>query len=200
MFTGIITDVGRVISCDGKHINIHSHFDSKTINIGSSISCDGVCLTVIHVDGEQHSSVLSFEVSPETKRCTTLGGWQTGRLINLERSLKVGEELAGHMVSGHVDGTARVLTREEEGNSVRFWFEARPEHARFIAPKCSIALDGTSLTVNEVEGCRFTVNLIPHTLTVTTWEGKKKGDYVNLEVDMFARYVERILAARSYNS
>lgn len=197
MFTGIITDVGRVLSCEDQRLIIHSHYDPKIINIGSSIACDGVCLSVINVDGDQHSSVLTFEVSPETKRCTTLGGWQSGRLINLERSLKVGEELAGHLVSGHVDGTAQILYREEEGNSVRFKLEARPEHVRFIAPKCSITLDGTSLTVNEVGGCRFSVNLIPHTLTVTTWGSKKKEDHVNLEVDMIARYIEQILVSRS---
>ena len=198
MFTGIISDVGRVISSEGKYLKILSNFDAQSIKIGSSVACDGVCLTVVSVDQDQKSSVLSFETSLETKRCTTLGEWQRDRLINLELSLKVGEELSGHIVSGHVDGTAQIVSREEEGNSIRMKLEARPEHTRFITPKCSITLDGTSLTVNEVEGCRFGINLIPHTLTVTTWGGKKIRDYVNLEVDMIARYVDHILGSRSY--
>lgn len=197
MFTGIITDIGKVISCEGKCIKIFSNYDATTIKIGASIACDGVCLTVVSVEGENNSSVLSFEVSLETKRCTTLGVWQTGRLINLERSITFGEELSGHIVSGHVDGTAQIINKEEEGNSIRLRLQARPEHARFIAPKCSITLDGTSLTVNEVDGYYFGINLIPHTLTSTTWGGKEKGDYVNLEVDMIARYLNRILEFRS---
>lgn len=197
MFTGIITDVGKLVNCEGQYFKILSNFDTTTIKLGCSIACDGVCLTVVGIETELNSSVLSFEVSPETKLCSTLGSWQKGRLINLERSLNVGEELSGHFVSGHVDGTAQVLSHVKDGNSVRFKLEARPEHARFIAPKCSITLDGISLTVNEVDGCCFGVNLVPHTLSVTTWGSKKKGDYVNLEVDMIARYVNRILEFRS---
>ncbi len=197
MFTGIITDIGEVIGREGGRFAIRSHYDPDTIDLGASIACDGVCLTVTSLRPDGQGSAFTLDVSNETLSKTTLGGWAPGRAINLERALKAGDELGGHLVSGHVDGQARILSAMQDGESVRFLLEALPEHARFIAPKGSVALDGTSLTVNEVMGPRFGINLIPHTLTQTTWGRKKPGDLVNLEVDMFARYVARLMEFRS---
>jgi riboflavin synthase len=196
MFTGIITDIGEVIGREGGRFAIRSRYDADTIDIGASICCDGVCLTVTTLRPDGAGSAFTVDVSNETLSRTTLGGWSTGRPINLERALKAGDELGGHIVSGHVDGLARILSIVQDGDSRRFLLETHPEMARFIAPKGSAALDGTSLTVNEVEGNRFGINLIPHTLTQTTWGRKKPGDLVNLEVDMFARYVARLLEFR----
>jgi riboflavin synthase len=196
MFTGIITDIGEVIGREGGRFAIRSNYDAVTIDLGASIACDGVCLTVTSVRPDAHGSAFTLDVSNETLSKTTLGDWRPGRATNLERALKAGDELGGHIVSGHVDGLARILSAAPDGDSVRFVFDASPELARFIAPKGSVALDGTSLTVNEVNGNRFGINLIPHTLTRTTWGRKKPGDLVNLEVDMFARYMARLLEFR----
>lgn len=197
MFTGIITDVGEVTRRDGGAFTIKTAHALGEKDIGASICCDGVCLTVTGVHAEAGGgSMFSVDVSNETSGKTTLCGWQAGRPVNLERALKMGDELGGHLVSGHVDGKARIVSITPDGESRRFLFEA-PEHlARYIAPKGSVALDGTSLTVNEVAGARFGVNLIPHSLTVTTWGAKTPGDEVNLEVDVFARYVARLLEFR----
>lgn len=197
MFTGIITDVGEVVEGKGGHFAIRSGYPAAGIAIGASISCDGVCLTVTSVRaGEAGGSIFTVDVSNETSSKSTLGQWLAGMRVNLERSLTAGDELGGHVVSGHVDGIARLVDVRPDGDSMRLSFEA-PEHlAIYIAPKGSIALDGTSLTVNEVSGTRFGVNLIPHTLTVTTWGRKKPGDPVNLEVDLFARYVARLMEFR----
>lgn len=197
MFTGIITDIGEVVACDGGSFTIRSVYPATSIAIGASIACDGVCLTATVVQADARGSRFSVDASNETRSKSTLGAWAPGRRINLERALKAGDELGGHIVSGHVDGMARIVEVRPDGDSRRFTFEA-PEHlAIYIAPKGSVALDGTSLTVNEVSGTRFGVNIIPHTLTATTWSAKKPGDLVNLEVDQFARYMARLLEFRS---
>ena len=196
MFTGIITDVGEVVVHDGGRFRLRSAYPAASIAIGASIACDGVCLTVTAVNPDGAGSLFDVDVSNETISKTTLGQWAKGRRVNLERALKAADELGGHVVSGHVDGTARIVDITVDGDCRRFSFEA-PEHlARYIAPKGSVALDGTSLTVNEVAGNRFGINLIPHTLTVTTWGAKNPGDRVNLEVDVFARYVARLMEFR----
>jgi riboflavin synthase len=196
MFTGIITDIGEVVARDGGSFTVRSRYPADSIGIGASICCDGVCLTAVTVVADGAGSRFRVDVSNETRAKSTLDGWQPGTRINLERSLKAGEELGGHIVSGHVDGVAEILDVRADGDSRRFLLEA-PEHlALYIAPKGSVALDGTSLTVNEVAGARFGVNLIPHSLTVTTWGGKTAGQFVNLEVDVFARYVARLMEYR----
>lgn len=196
MFTGIITDVGAVKARTGGRFQIETAFKPETIDIGASICCDGVCLTVTGLEPAGAGSVFSVDVSNETCSKTTLDNWEPGRRINLERSLTLGAEMGGHVVSGHVDGMAKIVDIKPDGESQRFSFEA-PEHlALYIAPKGSVALDGTSLTVNEVSANRFGVNLIPHSLQVTTWGQKKVGDNVNLEVDLFARYVARLMEFR----
>ncbi|MGE8943250.1 riboflavin synthase [Leptospira interrogans] len=196
MFTGIITDIGEIVARDDGQFSIRSSYPAASIKIGASIACDGCCLTVTTVQPQGEGSVFTADASNETRSKTTLDGWQPGMRINLERALTAGDELGGHIVSGHVDGKAMIVDIQEDGESRRFTFEA-PEHlARYIAPKGSVALDGTSLTVNEVAGNRFGVNIIPHTLTVTTWGVKTAGQFVNLEIDVFARYVARLLEFR----
>ncbi|MBS9720098.1 riboflavin synthase [Tianweitania sp. BSSL-BM11] len=201
MFTGIVTDIGRVgkISAreGGKRLRIETAYDPATIEIGASISCSGVCLTVVELP-ESQSNARWFDVEAweEALRLTSAGEWSEGTALNLERALKMGDELGGHIVSGHVDGMATIVERTDEGEAVRFTLEAPADFARFIAPKGSIALDGTSLTVNKVDGQRFDVLLIHHSLTVTTWGERKVGDRVNLEVDTMARYAARLVEAR----
>jgi riboflavin synthase len=194
MFTGIVTDVGKVtgLTREGDlRARIATGYDVRTLDLGASIACDGVCLTVV-AKGRDPSDWFEVQVSAETVDKTSLGAWGEGRRVNLERALKVGDELGGHIVSGHIDGTARVVGLHEEGDSTRVLFEAPGHLARFIAPKGSVALNGTSLTVNEVDGRRFGVNLIPHTKAVTTWGEVREGDLVNLEIDTLARYVARL--------
>lgn len=197
MFTGIISDIGEVADRKGGQFAIRSTYDAASIALGASIACDGVCLTVTTVQPHAAGAMFTVDVSNETLSKTTLGDWKAGRRINLERALRAGDELGGHIVSGHVDGLARIVEIRADGESCRFTFEA-PEHlAMYIAPKGSVALDGTSLTVNEVSGTRFGINIIPHTLTMTTWGAKKPGDHINLEIDQFARYMARLLEFRS---
>lgn len=196
MFTGIVTDVGRVLSLEDRgdlRARIATAYDPATIEIGASICCDGVCLTVVAL-GSEPENWFDVDISAETVAVTGIGrnGWHEGKRINLERALKVGDELGGHIVSGHVDGTAEVLSITPEGDSLRYRFRAPGGLAKFIAPKGSVALNGTSLTVNEVEGAEFGVNLIPHTQEVTNWGDVARGDEVNLEVDTMARYVARL--------
>ncbi len=196
MFTGIITDIGTVARAEMRgdlRARIACSYDMGSVDMGASIACDGVCLTVV-AKGEDWFEV---DISAETMEKTNIGrdGWPVGRRINLERALKLGDELGGHIVSGHVDGVARVVEARPEGDSLRLTFEAPPELARFIAPKGSVALNGTSLTVNEVAGNRFGVNLIPHTREVTNWGEVAEGDLVNLEIDTLARYVARLAEA-----
>lgn len=194
MFTGIITDVGTVLALEQRgdlRARIGTGYDVAGIDIGASIACNGVCLTVIAL-GRAPQNWFEVEISAESLGLTNLGGWQPGTRINLERALKVGDELGGHIVSGHVDGLAEVIGLTPQGDSLRVSFRAPDALAKFIAPKGSVALNGTSLTVNEVEGATFGVNLIPHTQSVTTWGAVAVGDLVNLEVDTMARYVARL--------
>ncbi|MCC5974997.1 MAG: riboflavin synthase [Rubellimicrobium sp.] len=196
MFTGIITDIGEVLETrlDGDlRARIATGYDVAGIELGASIACDGICLTVV-ASGRAPRPWFEVQISGETLARTNIGetGWPAGRRLNLERALKVGDELGGHIVSGHVDGVARLIAMEDEGASTRMRFEAPEALARFIAPKGSVALNGTSLTVNEVEGAHFGVNVIPHTKAVTTWGEMAPGDAVNLEVDTMARYVARL--------
>jgi riboflavin synthase len=193
VFTGIITDVGEVVERNGGRYAIRCAYDPETIALGASIACDGCCLTVTSVAPQGAGSTFTVDVSNETLSKTTLGGWTSGTAINLERALRAGDELGGHVVSGHVDGAARILSIAPDGDSLRVRFEVPDDLARFIAPKGSVALNGTSLTVNEASGRTFGINLIPHTLTQTTWGRKTPGDQVNLEVDVFARYVARMM-------
>lgn len=196
MFTGLISDVGEVVAVEGGRYTLRSGYAAASIPIGASIACDGVCLTATTVTGDGAGSRFTVDVSNETRSKTAIGEWQPGTRVNLERSLKAGDEMGGHIVSGHVDGLARILDITQDGESRRILFEAPDHLALYVAPKGSVALDGTSLTVNEVMGSRFGVNLIPHTLTVTTWGAKKTGQLVNLEVDLIARYVARLLEHR----
>lgn len=194
MFTGIVTDQGEVLALrqDGDlRARIGTRYDVGRIDIGASISCEGICLTVVDL-GTAPRNWFDVQISAETVSKTNLSGWQVGSVINLERALKVGDELGGHIVSGHVDGVAEVVGVTPEGDSLRVRFRAPEALARFIAPKGSIALNGTSLTVNEVEGAEFGINFIPHTRAVTTWGTVALGDQVNLEVDTMARYVARL--------
>jgi len=202
MFTGIVTDIGTVAAVrplkEGLSFRIETAYDPATIDIGASIACSGVCLTVTALP-EPASNARWFEVEAweEALRLTTASEWKAGTRINLERALKIGDELGGHIVSGHVDGTAQIVERKDEGDAVRFTLDAPRQLARFIAPKGSVALDGTSLTVNAVSGTRFDVLLIHHSLAVTTWADRKVGDRVNLEVDTMARYAARLAQAAS---
>lgn len=196
MFTGIITDIGTIVGHSDASFQISSSYPAADIAIGASIACDGVCLTVTALEERPEGCIFSVDVSNETRSKTAIGRWAPGTRINLERSLRLGDEMGGHVVSGHVDGIARIIDIQDDDVSRRFSFEV-PEHlAIYIAPKGSVALDGTSLTVNEVNGGRFGVNVIPHTLTVTTWGAKSPGESVNLEVDVFARYVARMMEFR----
>lgn len=191
MFTGIITDIGRIAALERRgdlRARIITGYDTGGIDIGASIACDGVCLTVVALG----DSWFEVDISAETLSKTNLGGWSEGRAINLERALKVGDELGGHIVSGHVDGLAEVIGQSIEGDSTRLRFRVPEALAGFIAPKGSVALNGTSLTVNEVSGAEFGVNLIPHTKEVTNWGAVQVGDRINLEIDTLARYVARL--------
>jgi riboflavin synthase len=197
MFTGLVSDVGevadRTLTQNGGRFALRSSYEAQSIAVGASISCDGVCLTATSVQADGRGALFTVDVSNETLQHTTLGDWQPGRRVNLERSLKAGDELGGHLVSGHVDGVARITSIRPDGDSRRFTFEVAAPLHRLIAPKGSIALDGTSLTINEVEGTAFGVNIIPHTQAVTTWGAMQAGRRVNVEVDVLARYVARLL-------
>jgi riboflavin synthase len=197
MFTGIISDVGQIIditpSGDLRRLRIATAYDVETIPLGASIANSGPCLTVVQVEPREGGSAIAFDVGAEALAVTTLGQWRAGGRVNLERSLRVGDELGGHMVSGHVDGIAEILTRRDFDGMAHFRFRAPKPLAKFIAVKGSVALDGTSLTVNAVEGDTFEVLLIPHTLQVTTWGERRAGDKVNIEVDQMARYAARLI-------
>jgi riboflavin synthase len=208
MFTGIVTDIGEVLSVeprgDLKRLRIACAYDADGIALGASIAHAGVCLTVVAVAREGGRTVFDVDAAAETLAKTTVGTWAAGTRVNLERALKIGDELGGHIVTGHVDGVARILSRDDfcdrapdgrpsiETSMARFWIEAPHELSRFIAQKGSVALDGASLTVNEVEGDRFSILLIPHTLAVTTFGGRAARDALNIEVDMMARYAARL--------
>ncbi len=199
MFTGIVSDVGEIVEItrfgERSRLVVASAYDAASIGVGASIANAGVCLTAVGVEKRGAGSRISFDVGAETLAVTTLGGWGAGDHVNLERPLRVGDELGGHMVSGHVDGVAEIVTRRDFDGMAHFRFRAPKDCAKFIAVKGSVALDGTSLTVNAVEGDEFEVLLIPHTLEVTTWAERKAGDRANLEVDPMARYAARLIEA-----
>ncbi|HUO91652.1 MAG TPA: riboflavin synthase, partial [Rhizomicrobium sp.] len=195
MFTGIVTDVGQVRHIEKRgdtHIVIATHYDVSAIDVGASIACSGACMTVVD-KGNSKDRWFAVTASGETLSKTTLGSWTVGDPVNLERPMRVGDELGGHIVSGHVDDVAEIVRIVPEGESARMTFQAPVALARFIAPKGSVALDGVSLTVNEVDGARFGVNIIPHTFEVTTFGRAKPGMKVNLEIDLLARYVARLV-------
>ena len=192
MFTGIVTDVGtvRAIEQSGDtRIEIETSYDMDDVDIGASIACSGPCLTVV----EKGSGWFAVEASAETLDKTALGNWVVGTQVNLERAMRIGDELGGHIVSGHVDAVAEVVDMTPEGDSMRFSFEAPADFAKYVAPKGSVCLDGVSLTVNEVDGNRFGVNIISHTQSATSFGERKIGDRINMEIDTIARYVARIL-------
>jgi riboflavin synthase len=201
MFTGIVTDVGEIRSVEMRANNLHkltvfTRYPREELVDGASVACSGVCLTVTGTGEENGRTWFAADAADETLRVTTVGRWRAGARINLERPLKVGDELGGHMVAGHVDGLATVIAREDMTDMARIVFRAPRDLARFIAPKGSVALDGISLTVNAVEDDTFSVLIIPHTLSVTTFGALKKGDEVNLEVDTIARYAARLMETR----
>lgn len=198
MFTGIITDLGhvRAIAREGDtRFTIATAYDVEKIPLGASIACSGACLTVVDKgrEGGRGEAWFVVQVSAETLSCTTLGRWRVGSRVNLERALSVGDELGGHILTGHVDAVAVIVAKRPEGASVRFVFEVPATYAKGIAAKGSVGLDGVSLTVNEVDGRRFGVNLIHHTQEHTTFGAAQIGDRVNLEIDVLARYVARLL-------
>jgi riboflavin synthase len=201
MFTGIVTDLGEVRSvkprADNLHrITIYCRYPRAEIVQGASIACSGVCLTVVDAGEEDGRAWFAVDAAAETLAVTSVGRWRHGTHVNLERALKLGDELGGHMVAGHVDGLASVIAREDMTDMARFSLRAPHELARFIAPKGSVALDGVSLTVNAVEGDSFSVLIIPHTLQVTTFGALRKGDDVNLEIDTMARYAARLMDSK----
>ena len=194
MFTGIVTDLGVVKALKQQgdlRARIGTSYDIKGIDLGASIACEGVCLTVVAM-GANDGNWFDVDISAESVSATNITTWAVGRRINLERALRLGDELGGHIVSGHVDGVARIISMTQDGDSTRFVFRAPQDLARFVAPKGSVALNGTSLTVNAVDGCDFGVNIIPHTKEVTTWGDAAVGDTVNIEIDTMARYVARL--------
>ena len=198
LFTGIVSDLGEVLQVNEqaeglRRLSIACGYEPDSIDIGASIACSGPCLTVVERGRKGNRAFFAVDVAAETLRVTTAGGWERGTRLNLERSLKLGDELGGHLVSGHVDGIAELLNREDLPDMARLSLRAPSELARFIAPKGSVALDGVSLTVNEVEGDTFSVLLIPHTLKVTTFGTLRAGMRLNLEVDQMARYAARLL-------
>ena len=195
MFTGIITDVGAVRKIEkagDMRLEIATQYETAAVDVGASIACSGPCLTVV----DKGPGWFAVNASAETLSKTTLGSWSEGAKVNLERSLRVGEEMGGHIVTGHVDGTAKVVERRTEGDSIRFEFEMPKALERYVASKGAVALDGISLTVNEVEGNRFGINIIPHTQQATCFGDLRPGDEVNLEIDVLARYVARLEEAR----
>ena len=201
MFTGIVTDVGEVLSVEERaeglrRLTIACAYDHASIAIGASIACSGVCMTAVETGMSGNRDTFSVDAAAETLRLTTVGGWRTGTRVNLERSLKMGDELGGHLVSGHVDGRAVVAAREDLTEMARLTLKVPKLLARFIAQKGSIALDGVSLTVNDVTDDTFSVLIIPHTLGVTTFGALKAGDALNIEVDVMARYAARLMETR----
>jgi riboflavin synthase len=200
MFTGIVSDLGEIIEVDPKaeglrRLTIASGYDPETIDMGASIACSGVCLTVVGRGRTGNRAYFAVDAAAETLAVTTAEHWQRGTKLNLERALRLGDELGGHLVSGHVDGVAELASREDLPDMARLTFRVPADLARFIAPKGSVALDGVSLTVNEVSDDTFSVLIIPHTLKVTTFGSLAAGARLNLEIDLIARYAARLLEA-----
>ena len=200
MFTGLVSDVGEVIGAEDRgelrRIRIACSYAAESIAIGASIACSGPCLTVVAVGQADNRTTFDVDTAAETLKCTTAGAWGVGTRLNLERSLKIGDELGGHIVSGHIDGVAKIVSRRAFDGMAHFDIDAPQDISHFIAAKGSVTLDGTSLTVNEVSGDRFSVLIIPHTLAVTTWGDRRDGDPLNIEVDLMARYAARLAQAR----
>jgi riboflavin synthase len=200
MFTGLVSDVGTIVSMETRgelrRIRIACSYDPQTILLGASIACSGPCLTAVEIGTQNDRTFFEVDAAAETLARTTVGTWVPGQRINLERSLKIGDELGGHIVTGHVDGVASIAERRDFDGMAHYDIEAPAAIARFIAEKGSVCLDGTSLTVNSVTGNRFTILLIPHTLDVTTWGERKTGDSLNIEVDLMARYAARLVEAK----
>lgn len=200
MFTGLVSDVGTIVSITPKgdlhRIRIACSYDPKSIALGASIACSGPCLTAVEMGSDKGQGFFEVDAAAETLARTTVGEWKVGTHINLERAMKIGDELGGHIVTGHVDGLSKIVERRDFDGMSHFDIEAPADLARFIAEKGSVCLDGTSLTVNSVTGNRFTILLIPHTLAVTTWGERKTGDHLNLEVDLMARYAARLIEAK----
>jgi riboflavin synthase len=195
MFTGIVTDVGQIWHVEKRgdtHVAIATNYDVSQVEMGASIACSGICMTVVD-KGSARDRWFAVTASGETVSKTTLGQWKVGDPVNLERPMRVGDELGGHIVTGHIDGVAELVRLEPDGESTRMTFRVPAPLARFVAPKGSVALDGVSLTVNDVDGARFGVNIIPHTLKVTTFGRCKPGGKVNFEIDLLARYVARLV-------
>jgi len=200
LFTGIISNLGEILHVTEKseglcRVTIKSGYDPNKIAIGASIACSGICLTVVARGRTRQRRFFAVDVAAETLRVTTAGGWRSGTRLNLERSLRLGDELGGHLVSGHVDGIAELVARKDLPDMAQMSFRVPRALSRFIAPKGSVTLDGVSLTVNAVKGDTFSMLIIPHTLKVTTFGALRKGARVNLEVDQMARYAARLLAA-----
>ncbi len=195
MFTGIVSDIGKVRHMEKRgdtHVVIGTHYDVSAVEMGASIACSGICMTVVD-KGTAKDRWFAVTASGETLSKTTLGQWKAGDAVNLERPMRVGDEFGGHIVTGHVDAVAEIVGAVPEGESLRLTFEVPPELARFVAPKGSVALDGVSLTVNDVDGVRFGVNIIPHTQKVTTFGRARPGVKMNFEIDLLARYVARLV-------
>lgn len=200
MFTGIVTDVGEVVSVEPRgglrRLRIACSYDAERIALGASIACSGACLTVVAVAREDARTIFDVDAAAETLAVTSVGNWKPGTRVNLERALKIGDELGGHIVTGHVDGIARIVSRDGFDDMAHFWIETPHELSGFVARKGSVALDGVSLTVNDVEENRFSILLIPHTLAVTTFGARQGGDALNIEVDLMARYAARLSERR----
>ena len=200
MFTGLVSDVGQIVSVTQKgelrRIRIACSYEPEGILLGASIACSGPCLTAVEIGVDEGRTYFEVDAAAETLARTTVGSWKPGRRVNLERSLKIGDELGGHIVTGHVDGIARIVERRDFDGMAHFDIEAPASIARFIAEKGSVCLDGTSLTVNSVAGSVFSILLIPHTLAVTTWGDRQTGDEMNIEVDLMARYAARLVEAK----
>jgi riboflavin synthase len=201
MFTGIVTDIGEIRTVTAQssnlsRIEIACGYEAASIALGASISCSGICLTVVKVNEAGGRTIFAVDAAAETLLVTTAGQWRAGTTINLERSLRAGDELGGHIVSGHIDGLAEIVSREDMTDQARIVLRAPKNLARFIAPKGSVTLDGVSLTVNDVSGDQFSVHIIPHTLAVTTLGAAKAGGKFNLEIDVMARYAARLMETK----
>ena len=199
MFTGLISDIGEVVHVEDegplRRLRVACGYDASSLGVGASVAHGGVCLTVVNIGRAGNRATINVDIGAETLALTTAKTWREGTKLNLERSLRLGDELGGHLVSGHVDGVAEIVSRKDFDGMAEFKIRAPSRLAKFIAQKGSVALDGTSLTVNRVDGEAFSILLIPHTLAVTTWSERRAGDLINIEVDQMARYAARLIEA-----